>query len=181
MAHLLKLCLLAILALTGRGLDHTRDASAIAEATATVVADDAEDAMLAKTPEEAAEYAPVFGSYAEDAAVQVYWAFKESSLNLQEKSGDGGKSHGAWQLQSVEGDGSAMAQARAWRKLLKRGAKRCPASPASIMWGDCNVDVVAEGTTSRHAAAHRVERARHLLRLALGLNDPPELAASDFR
>lgn len=167
MIHLIQLLVLTIFAQIAPGLDHTRDARAISLAVATVIVEDAEDAAMAQSPEDARAFAPIFGSYAEDAAVMAYWAFRESSLNLKIK-GDGGRSVGAWQLQLPAGYSSAMSQARAWRKLLRVGAKRCPASPGSIMWGDCNVEVSdGEGSTSRHAANRRVEKARELLRLAL--------------
>jgi hypothetical protein len=152
--------LLQLLALVGPGYARSRDARRIIEATVDVIEDDAAAAL-----EGDASRAPVFSSYAEDAAVQVFWAVRESSLNLT-IAGDGGKSRGAWQLQMAAGTGNAWAQARAWRALLHRGRERCPRSPAAIMWGDCEIPT-AEGPSSRTLANRRTARARELLTRAL--------------
>jgi hypothetical protein len=159
---LLVALLLRMLTLAGYG--HVHDARPIVEATVDVVEDDA-----AATLEGDASRRPVLTSYVEDAALQVYWAVRESSLDLR-ASGDGGRSVGAWQLQAAAGRGNAWVQARAWRALLRTGRERCPRSPAAIMWGDCEVPT-QEGPSSRTLANRRAARARSLLLVALGASD----------
>jgi len=159
--------LFAMLHVVGPGYARSRDARLIVEAVADVVEDDAE-AAANLPPDEAKAFAPITSSYAEDAALQLYWAVRESSLNLT-ITGDGGKSRGAWQLQLPAGTSSAHAQARAWRKLLRVGAKRCPVA-ASIMWGDCEVELSTdEAATSKSAALRRQAKARALLLRAMAM------------
>lgn len=166
--------LLQLVVLMSPGYGRSRDAHQIVEATVDTVEDDAAAALAGDT-----HYAPVTSSYAEDAALQVFWAVRESALNLKAE-GDctnriartGCTSFGAWQQKYGNGTGSAWQQARAWRNLLLRGRQRCPAAPAAIMWGDCLVPTI-EGPSSRQMALRRGERARELLSAILA---PPDAA-----
>ena len=96
----------------------------------------------------------------------MYFAARESSL-VAGAVGDGGKAHGPWQLHGAAGTATLADQARTWLALLHDGARRCPASPAAIMWGGCDVrDPLTGGSTAR-LATRRVRRARELLVLAM--------------
>ncbi|HEY8041753.1 MAG TPA: hypothetical protein VIF15_18240 [Polyangiaceae bacterium] len=116
------------------------DAPVIANAIATVIAQDAEP--------------PVFGSHEEDAAVMAYYALRESWLQVR-AVGDGGVSFGVWQEHASTGRADVVTQAKAWLVLLRDGARVCPASPAAPLSGGC--------TAARKLADKRVARARALL------------------
>lgn len=116
------------------------DAGAIAQAIAETVAADAD---------------PVFGDRDLEAAVDAYYAFRESRLRRAPKPGDGGKSFGAWQEQSEAGRRDLRTQAAYWLELLHWGARACPASPAAPLSGGC--------LAARALADRRVDRATELL------------------
>lgn len=118
-----------------------KDAPLIAEAIATVIEEDAENA-------------PIFNSHAEDAVVMAYWAFRESGLNTH-IIGDGGRSFGFLQQRSASAHGDETVQARAWLYLLRRGLTFCPVSPSAIMWGLCS-------EKTRKMANDRIRNARKL-------------------
>jgi len=139
----LKTIILAIWAAVHPAAPRLADASEIADAITTVVSQDDE---------------PVFGTREDDAAVMAYYALRESWLR-KGVIGDGGRSFGVWQQSSATGRGDVLTQARAWFRLLREGARICPASPAAPLSGGCNA--------ARKVADRRVTRARELLGVAL--------------
>jgi hypothetical protein len=120
------------------------DAAEIAAAIATIVGAD--------------PLPPVFGSREEDVAVMAYYALRESWLR-KNAVGDHGRSFGVWQEQSSAGTADVLTQARAWRALLRDGARECPKSPAAPLSGGCRA--------GRRLADRRVARARALLKEVL--------------
>jgi len=116
------------------------DAPAIAQAIAEVVA---------------ADESPVFGDRDFEAAVDAYYAFRESWLQRAPKPGDHGKSFGVWQEPAFVGRKDIRTQAVYWLRLLHEGARLCPESPAAPLSGGC--------VNARSVADQRVRRAGELL------------------
>jgi hypothetical protein len=142
LAHYVALAL-AVWATVHPRAPRLADAPAIARAWAQAVDEDTRP--------------PVFGSKDRDCAIGAYWALRESWLNAH-AVGDAGKSHGAWQEQTAAGKADLLTQARAWRDLLRAGARVCPASPAAPLSGGCE-----PGHKGRKLADRRVRNALRAL------------------
>jgi hypothetical protein len=80
---------------------------------------------------------PTFGSAEPEAAVAARYAVEESWLHLR-AVGDSGQAHGAFQLHTPAGRGSAQEQAEGWLTMLHDGAVLCPESPAAPLSGGCH-------------------------------------------
>jgi hypothetical protein len=125
----------------------SRDAEQLADVAALVVLEDADNA-------------PVFGSHAEDLAVEAVYLAEESGAHLRPRpmSWDAiaGVSCGAWQAPCfVVRSHDLLYQGRYWLMLLRRGQIVCPASPLAPVMGGC--------TAARRSADRRVALARSLL------------------
>jgi hypothetical protein len=112
--------------------------------------------------------APVYGSHIEDTAFMAFFAIRESSLVLS-AVGDGGRSHGVWQMKGRCGQASVEEQAGCWLRLLHTAKDKCPDHPIAMMWGQCT-GLVPYGHGKKpveQLAAKREEIARRLLGDAL--------------
>jgi len=166
---LIKLCFLVWGGLVSKHNPQveTPDARSIAEAAVDSVLEDV-----------ARGIPPVGPTYYHDLSTQVYWAFRESNL-LRRAVGDGGSSHGPWQLQGECGFKPLGDQARCWRAIVHDGQRLCPDAPYAILWGGCNIDLAPYGLagwTTRSASLQRVRKSESLLRAALDrlVVDDPE-------
>jgi hypothetical protein len=111
------------------------------------------------------EQAPVYESHLEDAAMMAFFAARESALNPS-SVGDGGRSHGVWQMRGACGRAGIEGQAVCWLALLH--ASRC-AHPVATFWGRC-VGPVPYGARTlpvEWLASQRETRARALLAQAI--------------
>lgn len=115
---------------------------------------------------------PVYDSWEQDAAVQAYFAFRESTLDPH-ANGDCRHvgelatcaAHGVWQLHGACGKLSVEEQARCWRAMLR--SSPCKVHPAAIMWGACSGQTA--GGRAELLGAQREKKARELLEQARGV------------
>jgi hypothetical protein len=107
------------------------DASAIADGIALAVATDV--------------FEPLTGTREGDAALTALYAYRESSLQACGKSGDGGRSWGAWQLQRVARATACdpVAAAPIWLSRARASVQACATLPleerlAALASGSCS-------------------------------------------
>jgi hypothetical protein len=162
-AKALVAMILSVWAHAAPGAEHAGAAGELARAIAFVEVSEAADGT-----------APVLTSHNEDAALVAYWAWRESSLNPG-AVGDGGRSYGVLQQRgSWARTASLVAQVRAWKRLLRAGARQCrdaprgrPAPASTLAWGACHAADTLTGRDVALLAAQREARARVLLVAAL--------------